>query len=435
LSDYGSLLQRHMDRAAPPSFTLADLGRRQGRRKRNQRIASAALGLVLVAALLLVLGRGLGGLGHRERLPASPAINPSNVSRLEVSWTGSLDAGPVTSPTISGDSVFVGNGENVRSFSSGCNRTGGRCAARWAGDVDGQIDDPVTASGGVVYVGSRSLTAFPASCETEATTCKPLWTTMPIGGGHAVGTPAVSNGVAYVSTGKGALYAFPASCRTDGGICHPSWVGRTGMSMHLSAPVVSGGLVYVASNRLYAFSTRCAVRSCGPVWSGALRSQAFDPPVAANGTIYVGADALYAFHARCRATPCRASWTWRPPGGATINAIAVSGSEVFVVADRLYALPIGCSVRATCRPSWETSAQPFSVPTIADGLVFVTTDRLWAFPTLCSTRLTVCKPVWVSPALDAGIPLSPPAITRSAVYVTTSGRLYALAIPGGSTTG
>jgi outer membrane protein assembly factor BamB len=429
VSEYGSLLQRQIERVAPPTFTVDDVRLRRDRRRRNQRAASVTLSLVLGALLLILLDRGLGGLGNGERLPASPPINPSNVSGLRVSWAGNLDVGPMTSATVSGKAVYVGNGASVRAFSSVCGQAGTRCTPQWLGGVDGQIDEPVTASGGVVYVGSNSLMAFRASCAKAGATCHALWTTSLIGGGHAIGTPAVSNGVVYASTGEGRLYAFPASCGTSGAICHPLWVGRTGSSVRLSAPVVSGSFVYVASDRVYAFRAQCATRSCRPVWSGALRSEAFAPPVVYQGTVYVGADALYAFPTKCPAESCRAVWTWRPPGEAGITGLAASSSRVFVVADRLYALPSTCIPAAKCRPTWATPVQAFSSPTVADGLVFVTTNRLWAFPVSCATGVGVCKPAWVSPVLGFGA-LPAPTVTRNAVYVTSSGRLYALAISG-----
>jgi hypothetical protein len=74
-------------------------------------------------------------------------------------------------------------------------------------------------------------------------------------------------------------------------------------------------------------------------------------------------------------------------------------------------------------------------PAIADGLVFVTTDRIWAFPLSCATGVRICKPVWVSPALGSGLPLTAPTVTRNAVYVSSSGRLFAFAIPTGSRAG
>jgi hypothetical protein len=365
MSEYGSLLQRQMERIAPPSFTAEDLRRRRGRRQRNQRVASVALGLALLLLVLFVLGHGLGALRRREPLPASPPITPSDVAKLKLSWTGGLDAGPATSATVSGNAVYVGNGLNVRAYSATCGRGGTRCTPLWVGTAGSQIDNDVTEAGAVLYVGSDTLTAFPASCGSGQASCQPLWTTSPIGGGHAISAPAVSNGVVYVGSGTGKLYAFPTSCRMDGGICRPLWVGKTDTSRRLSTPAVSRGSVYVASDRLYAFPTRCAVRSCRASWSGPLRSQAFEPPVVAGGTVYVVADALYAFSTSCHANACGAGWTWRPPGGAAINGLTGSTNGVFVAADRLYALPLSCA--NTCKPMWASAAQTFSRPRSPTG--------------------------------------------------------------------
>jgi len=174
------------------------------------------------------------------------------------------------------------------------------------------------------------------------------------------------------------------------------------------------------------FSTRCSTHSCRPVWSGALRGQAFDSPVVVGRTVYVGADSVSAFPTGCAGASCRAEWTWRPPGGVGISGLAASPSGVFVVADRLYALPVTCAVSA-CRPTWESPVQSFAGPTVADGLVFVTTNRLWAFPVSCVAAGRVCEPAWVSPVLGFGA-LPAPTVTRGAVYVASSGRLYALTV-------
>jgi outer membrane protein assembly factor BamB len=64
-------------------------------------------------------------------------------------------------------------------------------------------------------------------------------------------SPAVANGVAYVSTAYGHLYAFDAAgvinCSGAPKTCTPLWIGPTGAQVASMSPVVANGVVYVGS--------------------------------------------------------------------------------------------------------------------------------------------------------------------------------------------
>jgi hypothetical protein len=120
----------------------------------------------------------------------------------------------------------------------------------------------------VVYVGSLDgeLYAFSASgttnCSGTPTTCTPLWTAAAAVGVGGVPTPAIANGVVYVSSGAQKLYAFSASgttnCSGTPTTCTPLWTAGSIYLPISSSAAVANGVVYVGSENgfygLYAFT-------------------------------------------------------------------------------------------------------------------------------------------------------------------------------------
>jgi outer membrane protein assembly factor BamB len=128
-------------------------------------------------------------------------------------------------------------------------------------------------------------------------------------------SPAVVNGIAYVSAGNG-FYAFDAATGTL------RW-SDPGIFFNQSAPAVVNGVAYAAGvdGRFYAFSTNVRSANCSgtpvtckPLWTAAIDgagSVAQPSPAVANGIVYVTAGYnLYAFSASgCSAATCKPLWT------------------------------------------------------------------------------------------------------------------------------
>jgi PQQ-like domain len=110
--------------------------------------------------------------------------------------------------------------------------------------------------------------------------------------GSTGSSPAVANGVVYVSSNDGKLYAFDAHCKN---VCQPLWSYTTGGIID-SSPAVANGVVYIGSNdgKLYAFDAHCK-NVCQPLWSYFIGGIVGSSPVVANGVVYIGSDKLYAF--------------------------------------------------------------------------------------------------------------------------------------------
>jgi outer membrane protein assembly factor BamB len=233
-------------------------------------------------------------------------------------------------------------------------------------------------------------------------------------------------------------------------------------------------VVYVGSDKLYAFSVAAGnanctttgtlpIKTCTPLWTGTLGRGTSSSPSVANGVVYIGSvnGKLYAFSAAAGSTNCIT--TGAPPvktctplwTGATGSIIgdsspAVANGLVYVGSfdNKLYAFSAaagstnctttGTPPVTTCTPLW-TGATGFSIrssPAVANGVVYVGSadTKLYAFgaaagSTNCTTSgtppVTTCTPLRT--VATANQVNSSPAVANGVVYVGSyDGKLYAL---------
>jgi eukaryotic-like serine/threonine-protein kinase len=211
-------------------------------------------------------------------------------------------------------------------------------------------------------------------------------------------SPTVANGMVYVSSDK--LYAFDAS---TGAL---KWTYNTGGGP--SSPAVANGVVYVGSgdHKLYALDA-----STGRlIWTSAPTGAAIDSsPAVASGVVYVGSfdHKLYAFNA----STGRTIWTSAPTGDRIFSSPAVANGVVYVgsLDHSLYAFNA-----STGTTLWTaaTGGQMFSSPAVVNGVVYVGSfdGMLHAFN--ASTGATL----WSSAPTRAGI-YAAPAIANAVIYV------------------
>jgi hypothetical protein len=227
----------------------------------------------------------------------------------------------------------------------------------------------VQVSDGLVYVVSREehsvrFVAFSADCSRS---CTPAWIG-DVGDARPRGGSAAGDGMVYVATDE--LYAFSASCGSGGSVCEPAWVGH--VQGRAFDPVLGNGAVFVATEqRLYSFPTSCASTggSCVPNWVAKLVPVGFNHPLVVGGTIYLF---------DCCDAPST-GWVAFPTDCGTGGAI--------------------CKPLASAPP-------PPPLQTIADGESFIgNVDRgtISAYPPTCALGLGAknvkpadCQPLWTS---------------------------------------
>ncbi len=362
----------------------------------------------------------------------------------------------------------------------------GNLRAAFTGSMS-QSDSSITVAGGVVYeegLGTSSsppeLAAFDASGTTDCSgvvpTCTPLWTaTLPAGAGHS--TPAVANGVVYVSAGS--LYAYDAAgntnCSGTPKVCTPLWKGQVNSASY-SSPNVVNGVVYVGgggSAMLYTFdaagSTNCSgtPKVCQPLWQGSTAAGgsqgAISAPAFANGVVYIAAGdgSLYAFDGNgktnCSGSPvvCTQLWSAHVGGSAPPpqTAPAVANGTVYYANGTLYAFDAsgvnGCGgTPKVCSPIWTGAGTAFSSPAVTNSTVYVGEaafggqNGVAAFDASgtngCSGTPKVCDPLWFDSVSGGTVGLggySSPTVANGVLYVggnayTAGGGLYAFDAAG-----
>jgi hypothetical protein len=229
--------------------------------------------------------------------------------------------------------------------------------------------------------------------------------------------------------------------------------------------LVAGGVLYVATNELYAFdatgSTNCsaAPATCTPLWTA---------PVAyaqgmtiANGRVFVTeSNGVLAFDAagseNCSGTPkvCAPLWATGTSTNTSTGHPFQSGSGSPVVANGVLYVPgygdgiapdlggayvaafdaagtTDCSGTPTvCVPMWTTNGLPTSVgnggsPAIVGGVVYIASGAtLDAFDaagsTGCSGTPKVCAPLWTAAISGGGSNSAAPAVANGIVYVSNA---------------
>ena len=350
-----------------------------------------------------------------------------------------------------------GTGFNPESGGATSIGTVGHLSRSWTADIDasnGNVLTPVVANGVTYVVGTNTLYAFSATgngCHGSVPKrCDPLWT------GPVAGSPvgiAVAQGKVFVSMSGGSndWIAFDAAgvqgCLGSPKLCSPVLAGASPYLGSSAAPVVAGGVLYLAAinGPGYAYSatgtTNCAAGTpvvCQPLWatgttvggSGDLTQHA----AVAGSTVYFGRDKLYAFDAtgtqKCSGAPktCAPLWT----SGTAIpdaSAPAVASGRVFVTSPqlgRVYAFDAAGSENClftpkTCTPLWRSTDQVAvgSPPSVVDGKVVLVNGSgptMYAFDATgasCSGAPVTCSVAWSAPNFGAA---NAPSIANGVVY-------------------
>jgi outer membrane protein assembly factor BamB len=338
----------------------------------------------------------------------------------------------------------------------------------WRGHMGTPASEAVVANG-MVYVGAldHTLYAFDASgCPGSPDRCTARWTATLVA--SAESTPAVSDGVVYITSGEGTdsqgrlidgyLYAFDAAgqtnCSGSPRVCAPVWTASL-PGLWVAAPTVADGVVFVTTKDGYlaAFDARdssgCsgAPRLCSPLWTGRAGAGVWSSPTVANGTVFVGSlsNRLYAFDAAgqsgCAGVPrvCQPTWTGATSDHVYITPVVADGL-VFAAAQDGHL--VGFDAAGTrncagtprdCTPLWTATMEPLvsSTPAVADGTLYVASynfvggyhGTLYAYDTTgtrhCSGNSLVCTPLWTA-ALAQPVSASP-TVANGVVYLSDGG--------------
>ncbi len=207
-------------------------------------------------------------------------------------WSAQVNVGePIFGAAAVADGlVFVPGGRGIYAFPLNCK--GRRCQPKWTRKTDFSLEKSPVVANGIVYAASTQGTLY-AWDDQKGTQRFSTFTNF------GPQTPAIADGVLYLTTGDTTLWAFAADCK--GQRCGPLW--RTKVNQSPYEPVVANGVVYLGSlNQIYLNGTLFAYPAacsdfCLPLWSVAVRGAIESGPTVVNGRVYVGTllGDLYAF--------------------------------------------------------------------------------------------------------------------------------------------
>lgn len=322
------------------------------------------------------------------------AYSPTSGALL---WRGAGNAccGSAGTPAVAGGVAYVASLDgNLYAYAAtakkaNCSGTPVSCKPLWTAAIGGAshvAQSSAVVTGGVVYVSAEAnLYAFKAG-GCGAATCTPLW----ISARSEVdpnSTPAVSGGMVFVGGGSG-LHAYNASGCGGAATCNPVWTGNapsTGVSD--TSPAVVNGVVYLTVSNgfatLFAFSANgCGSASCNPLWTyQSPVALSYTSPAVANGKVYVNASdgTLYVFPASGGAplwtAPAPGAGTGFPAAATVANGVVYAGNRAQLAATSADG-STGCSgTPKVCTPLWSQTG-PFGsywvTPIVANGWLFTT---------------------------------------------------------------
>jgi hypothetical protein len=415
--DERDLFERAAERFEPSPDALRRWHGRRTRRERNRRLATAALALVVSAAVIA----GMVTVFDRSRDRPASEVKPRG--QLEVRWTGTVphvDNG-VKELAATEDGVITLDGEISR-FAADCNTNGASCRAT---DL-GFSSNAATLADGVVYSAADRVVAISASCTDD---CSPLWTASRAPGSLGSTRPLVADGTVFVPW-ETELDAFPVGCRTRGATCEPAWRGVSDRWMNAYGATLAGHTIAMSTGRdnvVEGFSTFCSTSTarCRPAWT-APSALGVPASVGADGLVYVSSTrGLYAYNDGCRAgSACEPLWTAR--SDVRLGAMAAGDGMVFASAPHhgIFAFERDCTDTpgGTCTPAWIADAAAYRMAVAGGTLIVSTGSQLLAYPTTCASDGSACEPAWTASAGPSGW-FEQPLIAFGQVFVASGHHL------------
>ena len=327
-------------------------------------------------------------------------LNTGNVSSLVVKWNYNTSGDSYA--VVANGIVYAASGNFVYALNVS---TG---AYLWSYPISIDGSTPAVANG-VVYVSSTDGHLY----ALNATTGAYLWS---YSTGYTIySSPTVSNSVVYFGSTNGDLYALNA---TSGAYL---WSYYTGGTIYFSSPAVANGVVYIGSyggGAIYALNATTG----GYLWSYGTGNIYASSPAVANGVVYIGSYSngdLYALNA----TTGGYIWSYST-GGAIYSSPAVANGVVYFGSENndLYALN---ATTGGYLWSYYTGNYVVSSPAVANGVVYVGSESRYLYAINASSG----GYLWSYPtgnSID-----SSPIISNGVVYVgSQDNNLYAFHLPG-----
>ncbi len=227
-------------------------------------------------------------------------------------------------------------------------------------------------------------------------------------------SPTLANGIVYFGSDDGFVNAVH---EVNGKL---AWHYRTDNQLVTSSPVVQNGVVYVASNSLYAFNAG----NGSLLWRHRFQYGAASSPTVVNGTIYIGEGDGYLY--ALNATDGSVLWRYQTNMYVYSSAPTVVNGVVYVGSTNhtLYALNTS---DGSLLWSHQTAGAIYSSAAVSNGIVYIGSgdDSLYA--------LNAANGSLAWSYTTGGAILSSPSVVNGVVYFGSSDDfVYALNASSGS---
>lgn len=427
--------------------------------------------LLCIAALILLSGISSRFLflTHSLLPGTSPGVTPSGgLPFVAPAWKTSPVGIIRSSPRVVNGIVYITSEDRkVYAYSTTACGANKQCQPLWSSEpTGGPIDSSPAVVAGKVYVasGDGKLYAYDADgCGKQKPSCPPLWSSQQVEAPREnarvlFSSPAVANGVVYMSSIDARLYAYNAEGCGKEADCPFLWRTDSMGYPENSSPTVANGVVYIGGSfdqKLYAYAARgCGNSSnCPFLWSGKVGDFiSFSSPRVVDDTVYIASydGKIYAFNANGCGRDisgrtllfCVPLWASEPTGKRIDGSPAVADGILFIGSEdqKVYAYDLNtCKSnlsKAACLlwVSAPTGDGIASSPTVANGVLYIgsSDNILYAYDTkTCRNQKSSCRPLWRSQAMATShnFAFSSPTIAKGSVYIgSISGSLYAFPI-------
>lgn len=298
---------------------------------------------------------------------SNDAFDAANMYALDartgaVRWNVSIFGDRIFSPAVFNGSVYVGSDTALYALDA---KTGARRWSFTTGTFSRDFESSPTVVGDTVYIGDNDHKIYALDARTGAE----RWNAST--GADVRSSPAVANGTVFVGDDAGNLYALNT---TTGAVrWNASLRGKV-----RSSPAVSEDTVYVGSGKLDSFDPRngsvyAINATTGTIqWNFTTEAGVRSSPAVANGTVFIGTsddgESLYALNA----TTGVPRWTFTPEFGIGIGTSpAVVDGTVYVESDD----GIAGYDAETGRLLWEYGdLLDVTSPAVLNGTVYVGSD-------------------------------------------------------------
>lgn len=275
--------------------------------------------------------------------------------------------------------------------------------------------------GGVVYIGSDNGIVYALNAGNGTLD----WSYSV--GSDILSSPAVTGSTLYIGSMSGNVYALRTTGGNKGSL---KWSYRLGNAIRSSA-VVSGNLLYVGADNLF---VALDASNGNFKWSYGVEQYVASPAIS-NGIVYVASDRLYAFEETTALAAMIQKWQYDTGSTISMSGTAVDGGVTYVGADdgNLYAIDnLGI---LKWKYNTNTNHPISTTPAVSSGVVYFGARTNQTFYAVNTADGTLKWSKNIGPTISSEFFVSStPTVVSGVVYLGAyNGKAYALNATTGAT--